>query len=69
MGNSKIRMTHFIAMVWNEPTISLRYDCKCVIFLYRLFQIIHTGIATKIMPITRKILNKQGNENHKYKKE
>ena len=48
MGNSKIRMTHFIAMVWNEPTISLRYDCKCVIFLYRLFQIIHTGIVSQI---------------------
>lgn len=37
-------------------------------FLIFVTEIIHTGIATKIMPITRKILNKQGNENHKYKK-
>ena len=48
MGNSKIRVTHFIAMVWSEPTISLRYDCKHVIFLYGLLQIIHTGIVSQI---------------------
>ena len=29
-------------------------------FLIFVTEIIHTGIATKIMPITRKILNKQG---------